>query len=578
MKRFLFIFLLNCCVFSINAQQNSINYQGLEIDFGTLKSGKLYKGNQLQFVAADLNITDIYNTVSKESNNWTLVHQFVLQDSIINEQDIWFQIRSNVNAVEIYFNNNLLLKNGKVGDSKSTEKNGLNLVKKHIPRRFLKVGKNELKVRFSNYKNVKGAIFRDLSIGSLSGFLEHSRIMYTASLLFSGIFIFALLINIALYLSLNRKKIFLFLAFLFIINFILSIYETLYWNGMTESVSFMHSNHFKSFLEYASYFILILIVYLEFGYKKNRLIIAISIFLFIVLLGTFISLPKAIILSTIPFLFSCLPSKTDSLNKNLMRFSLFLILFFTLLDDYDLIEGYDFVYQNYIVTSIVFKIDVLGMVLFAVLMIYTSAKGIFLKTQKLNAAKLQLEQLEYQLLQKHIQPHFLMNSLMSLQHLVHTDTENASKMIEALSEEFHLLTTMSKKKLVPITDEINMCKTHLQIMSIQQRANYQLKVFGISGDEMIPPAVIHTLIENGITHGYSGNENANFEITKIIKNSKIQYRIFNDSNIKQKKIKATTGSGLKYIEARLEECYPNKWNLSSNSVDNGWEAIIQIQL
>jgi LytS/YehU family sensor histidine kinase len=165
---------------------------------------------------------------------------------------------------------------------------------------------------------------------------------------------------------------------------------------------------------------------------------------------------------------------------------------------------------------------------------------------------------------------------MSLQQLVTTDTDNASKMIEALSEEFHLLTTMTKKKLVPITDEINMCKTHLQIMSIQQRANYQLNVDGIIGDETIPPAVIHTLVENGITHGYSGNENALFELTKSTTATGITYRLFNDSKKKTVNKKSSTGSGLKYIEARLEECYPNRWTLSSNAAENGWEAIIQI--
>ncbi len=577
MKRILFLIAFICCVLNNNAQQNIIEYSGSEIDFGRLKSATLYKGVDNQLIDNNLNIIEIHAAASTAHNVWTLAYQFELKDSILQAEDIWFQLRGNVNAAEVYFNGQLLLKNGHIGSSKSTERNGLNLIRKHIPRKLLVVGTNQLKVKFSNYKNIEGAIFRDISIGSLTTFIEQSNVLFTASLLFSGIFLFAILINIALYFSLNRKIILLLLAFLFFVNFVLSIYETLYWNGLLESISFIHSNGFKSLLEYTSYFILLFIVYLEFDFKRTKLYIAIAVFGLIIFIGNWVSLPMAITLSLLPFLFSCLPSKNTDASKNLIRFSLFLIVAFTFLDDYDLIEGFDFVYQNYIITSIVFKIDVLGMVLFAVIMIYTSAKGIFLKTQKLNTAKLQLEQLEYQFLQKHIQPHFLMNSLMSLQQLVTTDTENASKMIEALSEEFHLLTTMTKKKLVPITDEINMCKTHLHIMSIQQRANYELKVNGIVGDETIPPAVIHTLVENGITHGYSGNENANFELTKTTIATVIQYRLFNDSK-KQSVINKTTGSGLKYIEARLEECYPKKWKLTSNAVKNGWEAIIQIDL
>ena len=577
LKRTLFLYALICSVLFCTAQQKAIQYSGSEIDFGTLKAGTLYKGFDQQLAGQNLNIIGIHAAASTEHNLWTLAYQFELQDAILNTKDIWFHLRSNVNAAAIYFNGHLLLKNGTIGTSESTEKNGLNLIRKHIPKKLLVAGTNQLKVHFSNYKNKDGAIFRDLSIGPLTGFINHERVMYTASLLFSGIFLFAILINIALYFSLSRKKTFLLLSFLFLVNFVLNIYETLYWNGLLESLSFMHSNSFKGFLEYTSSFILLFIVYLEFGLERKKFLLAIAVFACITILGNWVPLPMAISLSLIPFAFSCLPSKNGLFNKNLIRFSLFLIVAFTILDDYDLIEGFDFVHKNYIITSIVFKIDVLAMVLFAVIMIYTSAKGIFLKTQKLNAAKLQLEQLEYQFLQKHIQPHFLMNSLMSLQQLVTTDTENASKMIDALSEEFHLLTTMTKKKLVPIKDELDMCRTHLQIMSIQQRASYQITVKGIVGNETIPPAVLHTLVENGITHGYSGNDNAHFELTKTSSETGIQYRLFNDSKKQSTIKKTTTGSGLKYIEARLEECYPRHWSLISRAVENGWEAIIQIQ-
>lgn len=166
---------------------------------------------------------------------------------------------------------------------------------------------------------------------------------------------------------------------------------------------------------------------------------------------------------------------------------------------------------------------------------------------------------------------------MSLQQLITKDTKNARLMIEALSEEFHLLTAMSRKKQVGILEEIDMCKTHLQIMSIQHKADYKMVTKGIKGDELIPPAVIHTLVENGITHGYSGNQNAYFELNKTETETEIQYRLFNDSDLKNVTSKTTTGTGLKYVEARLQECYPNGWQLLSNRVEGGWEVVIKIE-
>ncbi|MDD7914033.1 hypothetical protein [Polaribacter ponticola] len=215
MKKVLFLTALTCCVLFSNAQQKVVEYSGTEIDFGTLKAGTLYKGVDQKLVGQYLNIIDIHAVASTEHNLWTLTYQFELKDSIIKAEDIWLQLRSNVNAAEVYFNGQLLLNNGLVGMSISTEKNGLNLIRKHISRNVLVVGVNELKVRFSNYKNKEGVIFRDLAIGSLTSFTDHARTIHTASLLFSGIFLFAILINIALYFSLNRKKRFCYWVFCF---------------------------------------------------------------------------------------------------------------------------------------------------------------------------------------------------------------------------------------------------------------------------------------------------------------------------------------------------------------------------
>ena len=74
----------------------------------------------------------------------------------------------------------------------------------------------------------------------------------------------------ALYFSLNRKKTFLVLALLFLVNFALSMYETLYWNGMTAPLSYMHSNEFKSSLEYISSFTLLFIVYFESALERKK--------------------------------------------------------------------------------------------------------------------------------------------------------------------------------------------------------------------------------------------------------------------------------------------------------------------
>ena len=51
----------------------------------------------------------------------------------------------------------------------------------------------------------------------------------------------------------------------------------------------------------------------------------------------------------------------------------------------------------------------------------------------------------------------------------------------------------------------------------------------------------------------------------------------NDGDFNLEESKGSTGFGAKYIKARLEENYPNRWNFTSNKFDEGWESIIEIR-
>lgn len=565
-------FLLN-----VTSVKEIPEYSGNVIDLSTYNISTLYKGNTKQFVADKLNAKGIDDIVKEEKGIWYLTLDFKITEKTINGRDIWLQFRTNINAANLYLNDKLLFRNGIVKKLSQAKIGGKNLITERIPKEYLVNGNNKIEIEFTNYKNQTGAIIRDLAIGNLEGFQKHKSEMTTAPILFFGVFIFFLLINLVLYFSLNKKKVFLLLGILFLVNSLLVGYEVLYWNGLVPSASFIHSYTLRSGLEYITYFILLFILHFEYEYQKKTLLLSILAFIIVYVFAVLTNANIAVTLSFLPFSISLLALIKRVKNSSIITVSLFILFLLNYLDDNNTIESYDFVYSNFIITSLVYKLDSIGMVIFALVMIFISAKGILSKTKSLNEAKLKLERLEYQFLQKRILPHFIINSLMSLQQLISKEPETASKMIEALSEEFHLLSIMNKKKLVPINQEIEICKAHLKIMSIQQKANYKMEINEILGDEMIPPIVIHTLVENGITHGYSGNQDANFELSKKETSSSISYHLFNDSDIKTTDYMYTSGTGLKYVEARLQECYPGKWKLHSHKVKNGWESIIEIK-
>ncbi len=569
--------LLGLLVHNSQAQSAATpTYKGSEIDLTMFKAATLYKGANNQLIAKGLNVTAIADIVALEPNQWRITVAFHTSKTVIDERDIWLQLRSNINAAEVHINGYHLFSNGIVGTSMPTETTGRSMVRQRIPKAYLHGGLNNLTVRFSNFHHQQGATFRDLSIGNLSELSRHSTVMSIAPLLFSGIFVFAIFVNLALYFSLNRKRVFALLATTFLFNFLLMASEAMYWNGLLNTVTVADSYTLRRIIEALIYFCLIGVIYFEFDLATKHFTGAISVFLAALLAAIFLHWPPALVLSFVALAFSVFGMIKKPSSNPVIVLSLLIITTFNVLDEFNLIEQYDFVFSHPLITSIIFKLDNLGMILFALLMVFSSAKNIWNKTQTLNQTQLKLAKLEYQFVQKHIQPHFLMNSLMSLQQLVSKEPATASEMIDALSEEFHLLTIMSKQKLVPIQQEIDMCHTHLKIMSIQQRAQYQLKVQGIAGDEEIPPAIFHTLVENGITHGYSGNEAASFVLSKETGNGTC-YKLFNNGKVTvPPKDKTTSGSGLNYIKAQLEAWQPDQWTLTAGEVEGGWETVIKV--
>jgi LytS/YehU family sensor histidine kinase len=114
-------------------------------------------------------------------------------------------------------------------------------------------------------------------------------------------------------------------------------------------------------------------------------------------------------------------------------------------------------------------------------------------------------------------------------------------------------------------------------MEYRKEINYSWEEEGIDIEEKIPPAILHTLLENGITHSLPLEDNSiKF---KLVYESNSQYKcytfltfatVIRQSNSKEE------GTGLKYIKSRLTESYHSKWDFTSEPTDHGWKNTIKI--
>lgn len=189
----------------------------------------------------------------------------------------------------------------------------------------------------------------------------------------------------------------------------------------------------------------------------------------------------------------------------------------------------------------------------------------------------QSTRLRMELLKKNIQPHFLMNTLTSLIDWVEESPKKGVLFIEALAKEFDLFNQIENQKLIPIAQEIALCRTHLEIMEYRKEINYSWQEEGIDLEETIPPAILHTLLENGITHNLPLDNRIKFKLIFEANNDYKCYTFLTFATaVKQATSTKEEGTGLKYIKARLTESYHSKWEFTSEPTNHGWKSIIKI--
>ena len=185
------------------------------------------------------------------------------------------------------------------------------------------------------------------------------------------------------------------------------------------------------------------------------------------------------------------------------------------------------------------------------------------------------ERLEIELLKKSIQPHFINNTLLSIIHWIKQEPNVAVDMIHSLSEEFDLIISFSKRMKIPITDELELCEKHLFIMSQRNEQMFSLSKEMHVKSFLIPPLILHTLIENSISHISPHITDATLILsaTKDIHTICIQLKT---PLTRSKSAVVQSGVGYTYIKTRLKETFADKWEFSQTVSDNFWVETIRI--
>lgn len=466
---------------------------------------------------------------------------------------------------EIFWDGVLIGKNGNPGQEAKLPPEGELWITYSIPTHLATEGEHVLALRLSNYYFPDHVGHYELEIADYEDLLANMLIETSYMHVFAGAFLIVSIYFLFLFLN-NRKEyptlIFSVCCFL-IFALVLTVFSKDY-------ISIHYSVHVIR-LQILNLFLLgisFLIPYyfsIQFPYPRQRLLLILYAVLLIIfwLIGNHAFDFKTVSMVVSMWIFS-FAIVAYGAYKNARGARLVLV---TLLLSVAVFLASGFVISMY---------TGLGLILLG--MLYLLALNI--KEQRLayENTLVQSTRLRLELLKKNIQPHFLMNTLTSLMDWVEESPKKGVQFIEALAKEFDLFSQIEDKTLIPIGQEIALCKTHLKVMEYRKEVSYSLEEEGIDPKEKIPPAILHTLLENGITHSLPLADNSiKF---KLIFESSREYKIYTFLTFaaltEQGKNTKKEGTGLKYIKARLTESYGSKWELTSEQADHGWRNTLKI--
>lgn len=191
----------------------------------------------------------------------------------------------------------------------------------------------------------------------------------------------------------------------------------------------------------------------------------------------------------------------------------------------------------------------------------------------------QLTKAEMNNLQQQFQPHFLFNSLNSINALVKSQPEKAREMLINLSDFLRKTIQKGKEDYNSLDDEINYLELYMSIEKVRFGERLQVKI-NVTDDcksAILPSLILQPLVENAIKFGVNGTLGAiQIDIQITYQNNLLFVSISNPFDSDSMAKNGGTGYGLKSVERKLGLIYRRTDLLSIKNEENTFTVQLKI--
>jgi hypothetical protein len=185
---------------------------------------------------------------------------------------------------------------------------------------------------------------------------------------------------------------------------------------------------------------------------------------------------------------------------------------------------------------------------------------------------------ELRALRSQIQPHFLFNSLNSINALIGSRPEEARRVCVLLADFLRRTLVVGVRERVPLAEELNLVDDLLAIEKVRfgDRLRFESEVEEAVREWLVPPLVLQPLVENAVTHGIAQClDGGTLRLTARRRGDRLFVAIDNPRDGDAPR-RPGTGIGLENVRRRLETLYGRAAEMRARSEPTSFRVELEL--
>ena len=177
---------------------------------------------------------------------------------------------------------------------------------------------------------------------------------------------------------------------------------------------------------------------------------------------------------------------------------------------------------------------------------------------------------EVRALRAQLNPHFLFNSLNSINALVGSDPEGARRMCENLGSFLRRTLALGARDRVPLAEELELVDQYFGIERVRFGERLSVERYIETGAEtcLVPPLLLQPLVENSIKHGIADRlEGGTIRLAAVVVDGRLRLSVENEVD-EDAAARPGEGVGLQNVRRRLDALSTRETRLDT-SRENG---------